>query len=142
MQIPVITLHQPYAQFIMMGWKIIETRPHNRFKSLEGKTIFIHAGAHWEKNWYQFSGKYMTDDQVRQTVNWSMFKRLKPQIVCSVFVKKNAKLNSECESKKALIDCYEKDNRYGLFLINTKVIDPIIIKGSQGIWHYNLETLK
>lgn len=38
-----ISLHQPYATFIALRWKTIETRTHNRFRNLEGETIAIHA---------------------------------------------------------------------------------------------------
>ena len=41
---PVLTLYQPWATFIADGLKTIETRTHNRFTSLYGKTILIHAG--------------------------------------------------------------------------------------------------
>lgn len=41
---PVITLYQPWATWIMRGWKTIETRTHNRFACLDHKTILIHAG--------------------------------------------------------------------------------------------------
>lgn len=38
-----ITLWQPWASFVFMGWKTIETRLHSRFKGLVGQRIAIHA---------------------------------------------------------------------------------------------------
>ena len=38
-----ITLWQPQASWIALNWKTIETRTHERFKSLEGQRIAIHA---------------------------------------------------------------------------------------------------
>jgi hypothetical protein len=39
-----ITLHQPWASLIACGLKTIETRTHDRFRSLVGETVAIHAG--------------------------------------------------------------------------------------------------
>ena len=39
-----ITLWQPWATFVAMRWKTIETRTHARFKGLVGQRIAIHAG--------------------------------------------------------------------------------------------------
>ncbi len=38
-----ISLHQPWATFVAMKWKTIETRCHSRFSSLVGQRIAIHA---------------------------------------------------------------------------------------------------
>lgn len=40
----VITLWQPWATWVVLGWKTIETRLHPRFASLAGQVIGIHAG--------------------------------------------------------------------------------------------------
>jgi predicted transcriptional regulator len=66
----VITLWQPWASFIALGWKTIETRTHDRFKNLVCERIAIHAG---------------------------------------------------------------------LILENIKLIEPIKVKGKQGIWNYDFK---
>lgn len=38
-----ISLHQPWATWVAMGWKTIETRTHHMFKNLKGQRIAIHA---------------------------------------------------------------------------------------------------
>jgi len=38
-----ISLWQPWATWVSLGWKTIETREHDRFKSLIGQRIAIHA---------------------------------------------------------------------------------------------------
>lgn len=38
-----ISLHQPWATFIALKWKTIETRTHEKFKGLIGQRIAIHA---------------------------------------------------------------------------------------------------
>jgi hypothetical protein len=43
----VITLKQPWATWVLWGWKIVETRLHNQFGSLMNKRIGIHAGLGW-----------------------------------------------------------------------------------------------
>ncbi|RLC21605.1 MAG: hypothetical protein DRH56_09415 [Deltaproteobacteria bacterium] len=44
-----ISLHQPWATFIAFGWKTIETRDHDRFRSLAGTRIAIHGAKTVEK---------------------------------------------------------------------------------------------
>ena len=47
--IPCITIHQPWASLIALGYKTIETRTHARFAGLVGKRIGIHAGKRFDK---------------------------------------------------------------------------------------------
>src|ERR1035437_8576684 len=121
MKIPVITLHQPWAQFVAEGWKTIETRTHNKFKCLLGKTIMIHAGAKFN---YNFAYEYLTIDQLNIVKE---MRPLEPQILCTAYVN-NYNILTSANSKDALIDC-EHTQRYGLFLTDIKKIDPIFIKG-------------
>lgn len=44
MRIPAITLRQPWASLIAGGLKTIETRTHDRFRSLVRFRVLIHAG--------------------------------------------------------------------------------------------------
>ena len=129
----VITLYQPWAQFILNGWKTIETRNHNRFECLFGKEIMIHAGANFDKNWYELSKNYLTKEQLNETWKWSANK-LPSQILCTAFVNGFSTL-TEKHSKFALLDC-SNINKFGLYLTDIKPIKPILIKGSQGIWYY------
>lgn len=43
-----ISIHQPWATMIIRGYKTIETRKHDRFKSLVGQTIAIHAAKRYD----------------------------------------------------------------------------------------------
>lgn len=134
MKYPVITLHQPWAQFIALGWKTIETRLHTRFDCLLGKRILIHAGAKWDLNWPITAGPYMTPKQFFLASSWKI---LDPQIVCSAFVGAHGGL-FEADSSKALINCGPSyPDRFGLHLEMIKLPDnPILVKGKQGIWYF------
>lgn len=132
--LPVITLYQPWATWIMREWKTIETRIHNRFSSLNGKTILIHAGQRTDDSSLAIRNPYLTKEQILfnpdEVVNGF--------ILGSAFVYDFMALTDH-DSQKALIDCGTVD-RYGLFLdqIN-KFQNTIPVKGEMGIWYYDIE---
>lgn len=141
----VITLWQPWASFIALGWKTIETRTHDRFKNLEGETIGIHAGNTWDKDWEELAGPYLTETQLPEVLAIGlMFKHYnsrKGEILCTAHVSDTNWL-TEPASYNALINCDSKEigfERFGLFLGNIKLIKPIPAKGKQGIWNYDGE---
>lgn len=129
---PVITLHQPWATWIIRGWKTIETRTHNRFKSLYGKTILIHAGQGVDE--FAAFNPYLTKAQICQNPD----EVISGAILGSAFVHSFGKLN-ESHAPAALIEC--KTERYGLVLTNIKAFEkPILISGGQGIWFFDMDT--
>src|SRR5687767_2133477 len=105
---PVITLYQPWATWIMRGWKTIETRTHDRFKSLAGKIILIHAGKTTDAN--AAHNPYLTIEQIKENPD----EMVSGYILGSVFVSQFSQLSAQ-HSKAALIECYNT-LRYGLFL--------------------------
>ncbi len=132
---PVITLYQPWATWIMREWKTIETRTHNRFGCLLGKTILIHAGMNTDAD--AINNPYLTKEQLvyepEEVVNG--------YILGSAFVKSFGKLSS-AHSQKALIDC-EKTDRWGLYLSNIdKFKEPIPVKGEMGIWYFDFNKMQ
>jgi len=133
MIIPVITLWQPWASWIMAGWKTIETRTHSRFACLEGKTIGIHAGLKWDKEAAHLASQYISMGQVIDTAD---FVDIKGKLLGTVFVKQHRILKAN-DSQQALINCGET-KRYGLILADIKVIEPICVRGKQGIWNYTI----
>ncbi len=64
---PVITLYQPWATWVVRGLKPTETRLHNRFQSLIGKRILIHAGMTMDA--VAFVGKYVPDEAIQIPMN-------------------------------------------------------------------------
>jgi hypothetical protein len=134
---PVITLRQPWAQFIAEGWKTIETRTHDRFKKFAGKDILIHAGAAWDKKWLTLAGPYLSREEIQKTLQWeTAWRPMEPQILCKAHVGSFGLVDpSDLFSQGALIDCI-KTKRYGLFLNRIEKNKPILIPGAQGLWYY------
>lgn len=132
--LPVITLYQPWATWIMRGWKAIETRTHNRFASLNQKTILIHAGMTTDAE--AINNPYLTKEQL----SFNPDEMIDGFILGSVYVDACGLLcGDNYENKAALI---ETTNRYGLFL---EKIDrwkiPIPEKGEMGIWYYDMDSM-
>lgn len=103
--LPVITLYQPWATWIMRGWKTIETRTHNRFACLEDKTILIHAGLKTDAE--AFNNPYLTKEQ----------RLLNPDEMINGFILGSALVTAHLhcimnDSKRALIEC--QTSRRGL----------------------------
>ena len=133
---PVITLYQPWATWIMRGWKTIETRTHNRFASLLHQTILIHAG--------QINDRYAVDAfyhgyLTREQLLHDQEEMINGFILGSAHVDATGWLcGHSYENKAALIETTE---RYGLFLTDVKKFDqPIPEKGEMGIWYFDMST--
>lgn len=134
MILPVITLYQPWATWIMRGWKTIETRTHNRFDCLERKTILIHAGKTTDKSEFAIENPYLTPYQLEFTNN----EMINGFILGSAFVSVTDRCKSGDENR-ALIEC-DSIQRYGLFLQDIKKFkDPIPAKGGMGIWYFDTD---
>lgn len=130
---PVITLYQPWASWIMRGWKTIETRTHNRFGSLFGLHVLIHAGQRTDDSDYAIRNPYLTKEQILlnpdEVVNGAILGKVFVYNFCSL---------DDAHSKRALIECKET-KRWGLFLSDIEVFkEPIPCKGEMGIWYYDV----
>jgi len=145
----IITLWQPWASFIAWGLKTIETREHGKFRILCYQTIGIHAGKSWDKTWEEHAGKYLTEEQIyntkqlKQGFDERKESDVRGSIICTVNIYRVGWLLSK-HSNEALIDC--DLNRFGLFLNNLKIIEPVIpdkvkYKCHQGIWDYDGEII-
>lgn len=128
---PVITLYQPWATWIMRGWKTIETRTHDRFSSLNKKKVLIHAGKRTDEN--AINNPYLTKEQLLHNPD----EIVNGFILGSVLINGVGWINST-HSSQALIECVTQ--RYGLFLDEVKVFDnPIPVKGDVGIWYFDMD---
>lgn len=131
--LPVITLYQPWATWIVRGWKTIETRTHNRFSCLLHNRVLIHAGLTTDNSVLVTENPYLTHEQLIQ----------KPEEIVNGYILGSVHVNyygalNDMNSKASLIDC-GTTRRYGLFLDNVQKFDnPIPEKGSMGIWYYDL----
>lgn len=132
----IITMYQPWASFVLYGWKTIETRRHSRFKSLVGKRIGIHAGLEFDDYWRDTAEKYLSPERLEIMRNMlDDIKASKGKILCTVLVNEAMWLSGN-DSKEALIDC-STGGRFGLFLGDMETIEPTILAtGKQGIWIY------
>lgn len=143
--IAIISMHEPWASWVAKGWKTIETRTHDKFRSLEGKVIGIHATMKWDDNWDRWGQMYLTNLQrartelgIEKRFLERKYKKMKGIIICTVKVLKFKECGYDDE-RKALIECIDV-KRYGLVLENVRVLKtPIEVRGSQGIWYYKLK---
>jgi hypothetical protein len=126
-----ITLHQPWASLIAYGLKTIETRPHDRFRSLVGQTVAIHAGLQRvEIDWVALRQCYGCDVRtLHQALSHSL-----EHGGCVVAV-------ADVTSLLVGADVFDRDalcptaGRFGLSLARVRRIrEPIPATGRQGIW--------
>lgn len=130
---PTITLYQPWATWIMRGWKTIETRTHNRFECLKGKTILIHAGLTTDAS--ASNNEYLTKDQIM----FNPEEMVNGFVLGSAYVWDFSRLNGIIDSRNSLIDCIST-TRYGLHLEHIKKFDhPIPVRGEMGIWYFDMD---
>ncbi len=129
-----ITIWQPWASLIAMGHKTIETRTHDRFKSLVSQRIAIHAGRKYDARayWTIIKGRPLFPrlwELLRENME-------RPQgcVVCTAFVAAARRL-TEADSKAALCPA---DGLFGLVLTDIEPVDPPIkARGRQGIWEWD-----
>ena len=131
--VPIISLWMPWANWVSLKWKPIETRTHNRFASLVGKRIGIHCSLKWDDGAVDAARKYLTLDQIITT---NRMLKIGGAIICTGLVKEFRKL-MDADSPLALIDCGSVE-RYGLILEDVQTIEAIPCKGRQGIWYQEL----
>lgn len=146
-----ITLWQPYATWIGMKWKTIETRDHDRFKGLVGKRSAIHAGRFVDREALKsevFLERMRHRGQLdmvklQNFLTWMMMCRGK--IVCTAKVIKglwgpDVTFIQEWREwdRQAMCDCKGK---FLLFLEDIQPLPkPIPFKGGRGIFNVSVET--
>jgi len=129
-----ITIHQPWAYWIAVGYKTIETRLNDRFKGLVGERIDIHAGQKHDSNAHRFAFQFLPKENgpFLERKNYQLL--MPGAIICTAFVESAKWLNGG-HSESALIEC-KYTQRFGLFLTDIqKIKKPIFYKGRQGIFH-------
>ena len=127
--IPAITLWQPWASWIEMGLKTIETRLHTRFRCLVGKRIAIHAGMKIDLSAWTEARRWRASGLCVPCLPRGM-------VLCTALVD-DFRLLDGVDSHDALIDCGGGITRYGLVLTDVQSLDPPIpATGHQGIWNW------
>ncbi len=136
MIIPVITLKQPWASWVMEGLKLIESRTHTQFKSLEGKTFCIHSAKKYDLSDYVLENPYLTQEKIDASLSYPVGVIL-GTVHCTGYLELH-----QAHELNALIEC-RSIQRYGLCLkIPKKFKNPIPETGELSIWYYDLEERK
>lgn len=145
---PIITLHQPWAGAVMLGWKSIETRFHDKFRVIEGRRIGIHASRKWDLDAWGAMSPWLTEEQRTllaqatgrhfEHLTHERYYQSRPFRVSAllghVWVRRVDWLTSG-DSPAALIDCGIA-RRFGLFLADPWMLPaPHAMTGKQGIWY-------
>jgi len=125
-------MYSPWANWVGLGWKTIETRTHDRFKSLVGKRIGIHKALKWDDDALRIAAPYLTS--IQQAARFG-FLKVGGAICWTAYVKEHRRL-CPCDAPAALIEC--ETERYGLLLEDVQTIEMIPCKGKQGIWYYDI----
>lgn len=131
-KLPVITMCPPWANWVAAGWKIIETRTHDRLKSLVGRRIGIHVALKWDESAFDAAKPYLEESRLAHSREYL---RVGGAIICTAHAYAHMPLD-ESHSQFALIDC-ATTKRYGLFLGDVQHIECIPCRGKQGIWYYD-----
>lgn len=126
-----ITLHQPWASLVAFGLKTIETRTHDRFRSLVGQTIAIHGGLAFQLGTVvRIRADYRLPVERLVEAN-KHAKAYRGCIVCVATVTAHRRL-ADADSRAAL--CLA-DGLFGLDLDNVRRFkEPIPATGRRGIW--------
>jgi hypothetical protein len=132
-RIPVISLWRPWANWVALEWKLIETRTHQRFKGLVGKRIGIHGSLKWDDGAIELATPWLSDKRAAMTRD---FLKLGGAIICTAYAVNHRELDS-LDNHQALIDCTHV-TRYGLILRDIQSIEAIPCKGKQGIWYHEI----
>lgn len=133
-----ISIYQPYAAFIAMGLKTIETRTHDRFRCLEGQRIAIHV-AKKKTNispsiYNYFLEAQKKDPAISEAILFMDDTRGK--IICTVTVARTRWWTySNYKEKLNNLALCEIAGKFLLFLEDIEPINPVPFRGRQGIFN-------
>lgn len=144
---PAITLIQPWASWVHLGWKTAETRTSMMLlRRLENKRFYIHAGKAWDENALPTAERWLTVEQIEHTVKFLYF--IRGQILCVVEGGKARPMQIEQE-RQALIEYKyplvigeptEKTQWRQRYALPVKVVEQVesrpFVRGQQGVWKY------
>jgi hypothetical protein len=137
--VPALTLWRPWADWVMLGWKTIETRTHARLRSLgkQPTRLAIHAAEKWDEAALDAARPWLTEEQIQTTQTVIRQKPVGGHVLGTVLVVGFALLDERDEAQ-ALIEC-RSVARYGLELVNPKPLAvPLKMTGRQGIFRVDL----
>lgn len=134
MRLPCITLWRPWAGWVALGYKTIETRTHRRFAKLAGQRIGIIAANKHDPQallladpWWPMPTMLTAEGGVH----------VQTGLVCTAQVVEHRGLTAP-DSRAALIDCGTVE-RWGLVLEDVRMQHDPSIRGAQGISYEDVE---
>ncbi len=129
-----ISLWRPWDLFVLMGWKTIETRTHERFKGLVGTTIAIHSAKKIDPHWRAATAAYLAQQGAEHAERWI----LKGGHVHGIVEVLGHDPLDRTHSHRAMIECAGGE-RFGLFLDHARLLEnPIQVRGRQGIFNVTI----
>lgn len=124
-----ISLHQPWAQWVVAGLKTIETRTHNRFASLKGQRIAIHASMRFNLDAVETALKYAPKQRYKLAAVHTIY----PGKIIGTVQVLDSRVLTFADSFDALCDAHDL---YGLILVDPKSLGyPVLWPGQRGIFH-------
>jgi len=139
--LPAITLWQPWATWVALGWKTIETRTHPHLWRLAGFRVALHAGKRMHLEAFEIAKAYLGEERMREA-NRILQDKAYPlgAVVCTAYADEHRALD-ERYSAAALCDC-SACNLFGLSLCDVRPVEPPVPwRGSQGIWYLPADAL-
>ena len=136
--IPAISLWRPWADWVVLGWKTIETRTHTRFHRLGEKPtwVAIHASQRWDKSALEAAGPWLTAYQKEWTAGVIRSRDVGGSVIGLVKVVAFGPLDAGHE-KASLIEC-ASTQRYGLHLEDATPLPPFPVRGQRGLFRVRL----
>lgn len=140
-RLPCISLWQPWASWVAWGLKSIETRTHNRFATLRGRTIGIHAANRWDLDAFAAARGFITEAMIKDTpVAIDEFYLPKTYwrgcLVCLTAISAFGVLrDGQVDDQRALCRC---DGKWGYELTKPLLLkweERIVVPGRQGVFY-------
>jgi hypothetical protein len=142
-RLPAVTIYQPWAHWIAIGWKRIEVRNSNVLASLVGRRFAIHAARFISVEYEARAVEFAADLGIRtKSELWDSIKDLTYSAVLATGYAQAHELLTAAHSNEAMIDCSVLG---GIARVGTYISDvvplpqPIAAKGQQGIWYWETE---
>lgn len=135
---PALTIWQPWATFIFLALKTIETRTHDRYRGLVGKRIAIHAGRTWDGSAMNRARHALRAQTRAMPAGVETLARAQAgHVICTVKVAAHKRCRAS-DRDVALCEC---EGLYGLVLDELRTLDHAIpAKGKQGVWAFGSRT--
>lgn len=134
--IPIITLKQPWASWVIEGIKLIESRVHKNFQTLVGRDFGIHAAQTYDLSDHVLKNPYLSEKKIQESLSYPT------GVILGTVHGAGFLPLKKYHEQAALIECTSVQ-RYGLRLIDAiKFEKPIPHAGELAIWYYDLDKME